>query len=63
MWLFNTNRIVELFQEEKMQSAVQAFLRLPSKPVFKALAVLWTVLLAMVFTMIFIVRLALSIPL
>lgn len=63
MWLFNLDRISELMAEETIQKAARTLLALPSKPVLKAVAVLWTVFLAMVFTLLFVVRLALAIPL
>ncbi|MDB5344249.1 MAG: hypothetical protein JWP89_2626 [Schlesneria sp.] len=49
--------------EEGVQKAANALLRLPSVPVLKALAVVWTVALVMVFTMLLTIRFALSIPL
>ena len=63
MFLFNTNRIGELASEESIQKAATALIRLPWKPLLQALAIMWGVVLVMAFSMLFVIRLALSIPL
>lgn len=61
--LFNTNRVAELFHEEAIEKTAHAFIRLPSKRFFIALAKLWFAFLLMVFTLILAVRFANSLPL
>ena len=63
MWFFNTNRIAEFLDEERVTRAARALLSLPSKPVLKALTATWGIVLVMVFTFIVTVRFALSLPL
>ena len=61
MWFHNLNRLSEL-NDEGVTTAAQALLRLPSKPVLRALSIVWGIILLMVFTGIYAVRLAAYLP-
>jgi len=62
-WSFNFNRLREVFRTEAAREAIETFLTYKRPEVVKTIAALWGVLLVMVFTMVFTIRLALSIPL
>jgi hypothetical protein len=54
---FNMNRLAELIDEEKLPTAAKQFI---SRPVLKAMAVLWCMVLGMVFSLIVVVRFAMT---
>lgn len=63
MWYPNPTRIRELFDEERVRRAADAVLTYKTKEVLQLLAWAWGIVLVMVFTLLAVVRLALSFPL
>ena len=59
----NPNRIQELFTEEKVKRAADKILAYRSKEVLQVIAWAWGIVLLMTFSLLFTVRLALSLPL
>lgn len=62
-FFFNANRIAELISEERFRKAADAILQYANRDVLLVLLYGWGIFLGMVFSLIFTVRLALSIPL
>ena len=62
-WTQNPGRLFEKLTEDQVQSAAQAIRKAVSLPVLKALVLGWGVFLVMIFTLLFTVRIALTLPL
>ncbi len=58
----NPNRLRELFSAASMSEAAEAILSLKDRGVLKVLGWAWLIVLGMVFTLIYIVRIASSLP-
>lgn len=62
-YFFNPNRFAELVKEEHVKRAAEAILLYANRDVLLVLVYGWCILLAAVFSLLFTIRLALSIPL
>ena len=60
---FNPDRIAELMKEDRVRKAAEIILSYANRDVFLVLLYGWTIVLAMTFSLLFVIRLALSIPL
>ncbi len=62
-WFFNPDRIGELMKDDRIRRAAEALLQYANRDVLLVLLYGWMVVLAMTFTLLFTIRVALSIPL
>lgn len=62
MWKINPQRIFEHLTEDRVNEAARGLASVANKPVLKALLLFWGVFLALVFTLLLTVRLALTLP-
>ncbi len=62
-FLPNPDRIAELISEERFKKAAEAILAYANRDVLLVLLYGWCIVLGMTFTLLFTIRLALSIPL
>ncbi len=60
---FNPDRIAELMKEERVRKAAEIILSYANRDVLLVLFYAWMIVLGMSFSLLFVIRLALSIPL